>query len=312
MKNKPSFLKLLFLSSFICIFSLTAVAQNKKISIQGLLKDANGKAVEDGSYPITFKLYNGAASVTPLWTEVLSEVSVSGGIYTVQLGGTNSITALPWDEPYFLGITIQGTELSPRTELTYAPYAIAVATANTVSCSGAIGDVKYSILDPTQFADVNGSCWVPMDGRSIAGSELETITSMATIPDVGGLFLRSQEFSGGADQDPNRTFSSPIATLQEDDFKSHDHDGSALTATGSTSTGGAHTHTYSNGTQQGSETDSGTDEKYQRPNNTTGLTSSSGNHSHTVTITVAGNVSLNGGDETRPKNLNLWTYIRIN
>ena len=35
-------------------------------------------------------------------------------------------------------------------------------------------------------------------------------------------------------------------------------------------------------------------------------TNPNGDHNHTL------NIDVNGGTETRSKNLNLWTYIRIN
>jgi hypothetical protein len=338
MKNKPSFLKLLFLSSFICIFSLTAIAQNKKISIQGFLKDANGKAVADGTYPMTFKLYNGAASVTVLWSEALPEVSVSGGIYTVQLGGTKSITTLAWDVPYFLGITVQGTELSPRTELTYAPYALSVASsasAFTVVCSGAVGDVKYSMLDPTKFTAKNGSCWVPMDGRNIAGSELASTLSITSIPNAGGLFIRGQEING-SNYDSDRTTNSAIG-IQTDANASHGHNvgisnggaatinaGSALTEVGlrknrfdyigivldeafyptAASTYSERPHRSSGyGYKVESSANMASQELVFKQAN---VTVPIPNHSHTVTQ------SNSGGTESRPNNINLWTYVRIN
>jgi hypothetical protein len=167
-----------------------------------------------------------------------------------------------------------------------------------------VGDVKYSILNPIQFAAVNGSCWVPMDGRSITGSKLATITGSTTISDAGGLFLRSQEFSNSFNHDPDRTSSSTIAAFQDQAFLSHGH-------TGSTSTDGSHNHSYSDyyvSTQSKGYAGSNDysmqwiyAQGYQN-----GATSGAGSHSHTLTI------NNNGGSETRPKNLNLWTYIRIN
>lgn len=304
---KHSYLLLLTILTF-SLSSLNAQTA-KKLSIQGFLKDGNGQAVENGSYEITFKLYDVSSGGTPLWTEVNNDVKVFGGIYTVQLGAIEDITGLAWDVPYHLGVTVSGTELSPRTELTYAPYALAVDKAQIVECSGAVGDIKYSALNPTQFAQVNGTCWVPMDGRSISGSALASITGWTTIADASGTFLRAQEFSGGANNDPDRTSTTDILTLQNDGYASHLH--SVNINTNST---GNHSHTvtdrYWNVTspvqQEGSSSRS--DPLPSTATNLTRTTSQAGNHAHNV----SGNTGNSGVNETRPTNLNAWTYIRIN
>ncbi len=117
---------------------LNTNAQSKKISMQGFLKDANGKAVVDGNKVLTFKIYDALAGGNALWTNVFSTVPVSGGVYAVQLGsGKNAanidteISSLPWNVPYYVGITVESeTELTPRTEFTYAPYTFAVNKSN--------------------------------------------------------------------------------------------------------------------------------------------------------------------------------------
>jgi hypothetical protein len=135
---------------------------------------------------------------------------------------------------------------------------------------------------------------VPMDGRNIAGSRLATIRGSNTIPDVGGVFFRSQEFSGGADRDPNRTPNSTIASLQSDDFKSHNH----------TVNDPGHSHTWLRGTESDDSGSGGSFGEFTlAPGQRTDVISS-----ETTGITI----NNRGGEETRPKNMNLWTYIRIN
>jgi hypothetical protein len=284
------------------IFSATA-QQTKKISVQGFLKDANGKAVADGSQEITFKLYTIESGGTAAWTEVQT-LNVFGGVYSTQLGKTTSLENLNWgSSTYYVGVTVQGTELTPRTELTFAPYSLGSPFAQKsqeVVCSGAVGDVKYSILNPTQFAAVNGSCWVAMDGRSIAGSKLATITGLSTVTNAGGLFLRGQEFSGQtANNDPERDSNSAIATIQDQSFLSHGHSGTTDTRGGDYLGTFLYNSLYSyNGPFE--EGKGNPDYGY---NSTAAYAPT---HAHNL------NINANGGNETRPKNLNLWTYIRIN
>jgi hypothetical protein len=128
-------LKLALLLPFvILLLSLTAEAQSKKISMQGFLKDANGKAVADGNKVLTFKIYYAVSGGSAIWTKTFSQVNVVGGVYAVQLGPSDvsiEISTLLWDVPYFVGITVESEpELTPRTEFTYAPYTFAVDKAN--------------------------------------------------------------------------------------------------------------------------------------------------------------------------------------
>ena len=283
--------------------------QSKKISLQGFLKDANGKAVTDApDYKITFKLYTTLSGGTAAWSED-QILNVSGGVYSTQLGKTVPLESLSWgSSTYYVGVNIGTVELSPRTELTFAPYSLGspfAEKANFVVCSGALGDVKYSVLNPQQFALVNGSCWVPMDGGNMSNSKLAAIIGGSTVPNAGGLFLRGQPSQNGAtNHDPERSPGSAIATYQADGFASHKH-------TGNTSIGGNHTHGYldSYHTTRSYGFANGNGAFFEQNTalvNSSLTTNPNGDHNHTL------NIDVNGGTETRSKNLNLWTYIRIN
>lgn len=104
------------------------------ISYQGVLADAGGSEVPDGNYDLIFNFYDVATGGTPLWTENQS-VGVGKGIFNVILGSQNPLT-LPFDRPYWLGVTI-GTdpELAPRIQLTSSAYSLVAGTIadNTVT-----------------------------------------------------------------------------------------------------------------------------------------------------------------------------------
>jgi hypothetical protein len=302
-----------------CLFSAALSAQNNpKISVQGTLKSANGATVADGPYTVTFNLYDVPTGGTVLWFEEAT-VEVLGGIYTHYLGANKPLVAGQFNKALYLGVKVNNYELVPRTEFSYAPYAFSVAAAQTVVCSGAVGDVKYSILNPTDFAKENGDCWVPMDGRSLAGSRLATHSSsynQTHLPDAGGMFFRAQEFSNSPNNDPERTSSNPIAEIQSEALKGHEHEygdsyptrfdiveeGTLGTPQTNPVSNTYYLTPYTNMEAASSlawisryDGDNGKDYtlqiwKYQE---------------HRLTTTV-------GGSETRPKNLNLWVYIRIN
>jgi hypothetical protein len=115
-------------------------AQGVKLSIQGILKKANGNAVSDGTYAMTFKLYNVLEAGSALWTEVQPNVTISSGLYSAVLGSVTSLN-LPFNEDYYLGITIANTpEMGPRQQITTAPYTLSLkGSSNVLPSSGAIG-----------------------------------------------------------------------------------------------------------------------------------------------------------------------------
>ena len=115
-------------------------AQGVKLSIQGILKKANGNAVSDGTYALTFKLYNVLEAGSALWTEVQPNVPISSGLYSAVLGSVTSLN-LPFNEDYYLGITIANTpEMSPRQQITTAPYTLSLkGGSNVLPSAGAIG-----------------------------------------------------------------------------------------------------------------------------------------------------------------------------
>lgn len=104
-----------------------------------MLTDAGGEAVPDGSYNLSFRIYDTASGGSALWTEGLL-VSVSKGIFNVTLGKVVPLT-LPFDEQYWLGITVgAAAELSPRVEFTSSAYSM---IAHTV-VDGAVTGGKIS------------------------------------------------------------------------------------------------------------------------------------------------------------------------
>ncbi len=114
------FRSLLLAGLFLC--ALQAQAQDiNTLTYQALLTDANGQAVTDGEYNISFRIYDQATGGAALWTEA-QRLETVNGVFSATLGRINPLD-LPFDEPYFLGVTLSGsTELLPRTTLTASAY----------------------------------------------------------------------------------------------------------------------------------------------------------------------------------------------
>jgi len=151
-------------------------------------------------------------------------------------------------------------------------------TKNEIRSEGAIGDVKYSILAPEKFREENGNGWVLMDDKvPVIGSALNKKHGITEVPDVRGLFIRSLNLT--RNDKKNDQFSKEknrqrlVGEYQSDTLKSHNH-----------------RYKSSQGHQ----------------------VSAKGSWSQ-FAWDPADYVSENyGGLETRPKNIALYTYIKIN
>jgi hypothetical protein len=79
--------------------------------------------------------------------------------------------------------------------------------------SGPVGEVRKSILDFTAFQAENLGIWMPLDGRSCAGTEYQALTGNAIVPDAvtSGAFIR--QATGGR----------AVGSFEVDTFASHTH-----------------------------------------------------------------------------------------
>lgn len=137
-----SLLVLLFLA-----FSASLFAQQASITVQGVLTKADGSAVEDDVYDMTFRLWNhpdATGAANKKHEELITDVETVGGVYTVILGVNGTPLNAGFDEVYYLGVSMNSSnvELLPRPRLTHAPYALGIkGNNNTFPSTGpVIGD----------------------------------------------------------------------------------------------------------------------------------------------------------------------------
>lgn len=130
------------------------------------------------------------------------------------------------------------------------------------------------------------SRWAPCDGRPISNSKYQTIASRNNAPDLRGVFLR-----GANSFDPNWTVqpekpeqlnpdNTPPNEYQDDAFESHNHPISNQSQDFAFRTSG-----------MGIQSNSGTEVQWTKPN-----------------ISVGNR----GANETRPNNVTIYYYIKIN
>lgn len=90
---------------------------------QGMLRHPDGSVV-NGSYTMTFNLYDQVLDGTLWHSEVLTDVVVRDGLFTVLLGDTTPIPAAAFGGPLYMGIQVgDDGEMQPRQRIAPVPYA---------------------------------------------------------------------------------------------------------------------------------------------------------------------------------------------
>ncbi|MDH3976261.1 MAG: hypothetical protein OEV42_18500 [Deltaproteobacteria bacterium] len=112
------------------------------INYQGKLTDSVGSPVT-ATPNITFSIYSTSSGGGAIWSETQNSVSVSNGIFSVQLGSVTPIdnTKLPQAD-LWLGVNVAGDgEMTPRQKLANTPFAV---KAGTIDSAGSVDDGALS------------------------------------------------------------------------------------------------------------------------------------------------------------------------
>ena len=152
---------------------------------------------------------------------------------------------------------------------------------------GAVGDIKYSILEPEKFIKENGSGWVLMDDKiPLQNSDLKNRYGITELPDARGMFIRGLNLKrSDSKMDPfvkeNNNRERLPGDYQPDDLIRHKHD-----------------MNYPLG-----RIDDWKSQSWGGVDNQLLVASPGGTHHETIEF---------GGNETRPKNISLYIYIKLN
>jgi hypothetical protein len=94
------------------------------IGYQGKVTDNSGNPVADGSWPMRFRLYDSQSGGSLLWDSGTHATATSGGIFNVMLGESpHSPLTLVFDQDYWLLVTFDGEDQTPRRRLGSVGYA---------------------------------------------------------------------------------------------------------------------------------------------------------------------------------------------
>ncbi|MCK4662265.1 MAG: hypothetical protein KAT68_05330 [Bacteroidales bacterium] len=150
----------------------------QKISYQGKLLES-GVAV-NGTKSITFSIGS--------WNETHSNVQVTDGLYSVTLGETTPIPTNIFDNSssVSLQIKVEGTTLSPTTEILSVPYAYKAEKAVTAETASNVFSGNYNDLTnlPTSFDDADASPTNELQTLSVSEHTLSISNgNNVTLPD---------------------------------------------------------------------------------------------------------------------------------
>jgi len=164
--------KLLILA--LIILSISLFSQPTKISYQGILTDDSNNLIT-GSRDIKFDIYSVLSGGSSLWNETHSAVTISNGLFTVELGSQTPFGSLEFSQSLWLEITVDPsgtpTVLSPRVAFNAVGYSFSgKATSLQITTNAGSGKVL------TSDASGNGS-WQDASGGTSAYCFLKMTTA---------------------------------------------------------------------------------------------------------------------------------------
>ncbi len=138
------------------------------LNYQGYLTTSIGTPVT-ATVSMQFKLYASDTGGSPLYSETQPSVAVTNGQFNVVIGTPDPIPDnVPFDQPYWVGITVGGdAEMEPRQRLGASPYAIRSATTEALSAGATVPG-----------SQITGT----INSATMSGAQLTGTISAATLP----------------------------------------------------------------------------------------------------------------------------------
>ncbi len=188
---------------FACAYDSHA-ALTKQLSYQGRLQDASGAPVANGTYSVTFSIYNVSSGGSALYTET-QNVTVDKGGFSAYIGSVTPLN-LPFNEDYFLGMTVgSDPEMTPRLKLSVVGTSIFALDAGNAGNLG--GQPPSSFAPSTHNHD---SLYSGLTHTHTASGVAQIIAgSNVTISPAGGTGVVTISSTGGG----GGTSLTPAATV---------------------------------------------------------------------------------------------------
>jgi hypothetical protein len=171
-----------------------SLAAAQVLHYQGhLLAPDTGQAKPDGTYPMTFSIYNVNSGGSALWTET-KNVGVSKGLFATLLGDTTPLDLAMFNgQELWLGIKVDpDPEATPRQRMAHVAYAMRAENAGNAELLNG--------LDSTAFATAGHT----HDGSEITSGTVEEARidpAIARVSDIVPHVLSNDGSGSGLDAD---------------------------------------------------------------------------------------------------------------
>jgi hypothetical protein len=178
------------------------------IPYPGRLLDETGVPVADGSYQLSFALYEAEAGSEPLWSEVQREVLVKDGAFVTSLGNVNPISPAVLEAgERWLAVAVRGpaetdfTPLAPRQRLSASSPAGLTKPTTGAACPhdhwgetwvGSGKGLEARSNDAFGLIGANN----PTGNYAELGTPLEGLHAVAFGPGSAGVFAQSSKGNG--------------------------------------------------------------------------------------------------------------------
>ena len=200
MLNKNKARRITILLTILTLIFITSVAYasiSQLISFQGRLTD-NDDISYTSPKEFTFSIYDSLTSTTVLWgpeTHTLTPDTL--GSFDTILGSISKLN-LPFNEPYFIEIYVEGEKLEPRYNMTTKPYTYSMNGPSTIAGPLIVKGMIESTFGGglklpdgkriNNFLDLN-HIWVA-NGNDIYNSNIGSIGIGTSTPPVIGTKLK--------------------------------------------------------------------------------------------------------------------------
>ncbi|HEX8923548.1 MAG TPA: hypothetical protein VF828_02340 [Patescibacteria group bacterium] len=175
--------------------TLAAAGINRQINFQGKVVNKDGSNVSDNNYNFTFSLYTTASGGSPIWTETwnsgTTQVSVTSGIFNVNLGAYSTFppTVDFNSDSLYLGINFNADgEMTPRIRMTAVPYALNAEKVGGLTVTNTTGTLTIPNGKTIQFGDsfVTSGVGISLD-QSLATTNSVSFAGLS----IGGTAIAS-------------------------------------------------------------------------------------------------------------------------
>lgn len=159
--------------TFALLFVSPAFAQTTAFTYQGRFTDANAAQPTNGTYSMTFRLYDAASGGEQIGSPVSASVTVINGIFSAPLdfGAAAFNTA----GARYLEIQVGSTILAPLQQITSTPFAqraISAASADSLSgnCSLCVTNAQIASLSGSKVTGTVGNATTAATATNFSGS----------------------------------------------------------------------------------------------------------------------------------------------